>query len=165
MPVRSRLLQADCLDVGDVLALIEREGLDMATLTAWKFASATGADEALETLQDLARRDMIDVRDAVLVSWPEGSAKPTTDRLRPAAGGDDEEGSELGLALGAEYFRTLSANVTLGTSALFALTTEPRMHEVNEAFRGTQAELLATNLTPEQEERLLGEFGLTGATA
>jgi hypothetical protein len=39
------------------------------------------------------------------------------------------------------------------------------MHEVAETFRGTQAELLATNLTPEQEERLLGAFGLTGATA
>jgi uncharacterized membrane protein len=119
----------------------------------------------LETLQDLARRELIDVRDALVVSWPEGSSKPKTDRLRPAAGGDDQEGSELGLALGAEYFRTLSANVTLGTSALFALTTEPRMHDVAEAFRGTEAELLATNLTPEQEERLLGEFGLTGATA
>jgi uncharacterized membrane protein len=137
----------------------------MATLTAWKFPSATGADGALETLQDLARRELIDLRDAVVVRWPVGSSKPKTDRVRPAAGSDEEEGSELGLALGAEYFRTLSANVTLGTSALFALTTEPRMHEVAEAFRGTQAELLATNLTPEQEERLLGAFGLTGATA
>jgi uncharacterized membrane protein len=141
----------------------------MATLTAWKFPSATGADTALETLADLARRGLIDVRDAVVVDWPEGSSKPETKpetrRLRPAASSDDEEGSELGLALGAEYFRTLNANVTLGTSALFALTTEPSMREVAEAFRGTQAELLATNLTPEQEERLLGAFGLTGATA
>lgn len=107
--------------------------------------------------------------DAVVVSWPEDSPKPKTTpethRLRPTPSLDDEEGSELGLALGAEYFRTLSANVTAGTSALFTLTTEPRMHEVAEAFRGTDAELLATNLTPEQEERLLGAFGLTGATA
>jgi uncharacterized membrane protein len=147
-----------------MFALIARR-LVMATLTAWKFSSATGADGALETLKDLARRELIDVRDAIVVSWPEGSAHSKTDRLRPATGSDEEEGSELGLALGAEYFRTLSANVTLGTSALFALTTEPRMREVAEAFRGTEAELLATNLTPEQEERLLGEFGLTGATA
>ena len=137
----------------------------MATLTAWKFPSADGADAAFETLRDLARRELIEVLDAVVVSWPEDSAKPETHRLRPAPSLDDEEGSELGLALGAEYFRTLSANVTAGTSALFALTTEPRMHEVAEAFRGTDAELLATNLTPEQEERLLGAFGVTGATA
>jgi uncharacterized membrane protein len=141
----------------------------MATLTAWKFPSADGADAAFETLRDLARRELIDVLDAVVVSWPEDSPKPETTpethRLRPAPSPDDEEGSELGLALGAEYFRTLSANVTAGTSALFALTTEPRMHEVAEAFHGTDAELLATNLTPEQEERLLGAFGLTGATA
>ena len=141
----------------------------MATLTAWKFPSATGADTALETLQDLARRGLIDVLDAVVVRWREDVAKaeiePEKHRLIPAPNLDDEEGSELGLALGAEYFRTLSANVTQGTSALFALTEEPRMSEVAEAFRGTEAELLATNLTPEQEERLLGAFGLTGATA
>jgi len=141
----------------------------MATLTAWKFPSAIGADTALETLQDLARRGLIDVLDAVVVRWREDVAKaeiePEKHRLIPAPNLDDEEGSELGLALGAEYFRTLSANVTQGTSALFALTEEPRMSEVAEAFRGTEAELLATNLTPEQEERLLGAFGLTGATA
>jgi uncharacterized membrane protein len=141
----------------------------MATLTAWKFPSAIGADKALETLQDLARRDLIDVLDAIVVRWPEGSSKPDTEpekyRLKPAPNLDDEEGSEIGLALGVEYFRGLSSNVAPGTSALFTLTAEPRMHEVAEAFRGTEAELLATNLTPEQEERLLGAFGLTGATA
>jgi uncharacterized membrane protein len=141
----------------------------MATLTAWKFPSATGAGTALDKLEDLARRDLIDVLDAVVVRWPEGSSKPETapqkSRLRPTPSPDDEEGSELGLALGAEYFRTLSANLTPGTSALFTLTDEPRMREVADAFQGTEAELLATNLTPEQEERLVGAFGLTGATA
>ena len=137
----------------------------MADLTAWKFPSASGAREALDTLRDLERRDLIDVRDAVVVSWPEGSSKPETHLLNPPGRSDEEEGSELGLALGAEYFRTLTANITPGTSALFALTTEPRMREVTEAFRGTEAALLATNLTPEQQERLLGAFGLMGATA
>jgi len=141
----------------------------MATLTAWKFPSATGADEAFDTLQDLARQELIDVLDAIVVCWSASSSKPETkpetSRLHPAASPDDEEGSELGVALGAEYFRTLTANVSAGTSALFALTAEPRMREVAEAFRGTDAELLATNLTPEQEERLLGAFRLTGATA
>jgi uncharacterized membrane protein len=97
----------------------------MATLTAWKFPSADGADAAFEMLRDLARRDLIEVLDAVVVSWPEDSPKPDTKpetrRLHPAPSSDDEEGSELGLALGAEYFRTLSANVTAGTSALFRI--------------------------------------------
>jgi uncharacterized membrane protein len=136
----------------------------MATLTAWKFHSATGADEALETLRDLDKRDLIDVHDTIVVRWPEGDSRPTTDRMRLPSG-DEEEASELGLALGAEYLRSLSANVTPGTSALFALTAEPSMDEVANAYRGTPTELLATNLTPEQEERLLGAFGLTGATA
>jgi uncharacterized membrane protein len=60
----------------------------MATLTAWKFPSATGADAALQTLQDLAGRGLIDVVDAVVVRWPEGSSKPDTEpekyRLSPA---------------------------------------------------------------------------------
>lgn len=136
----------------------------MSTLTAWKFPSATGADEALATLRDLEQRDLIDVHDTIVVRWPEGARRPTTDRMRPSRG-DDQEGSELGLALGAEYFRGLSSQVTAGTSALFVLTTDPSMDELADAYRGTAAELLATNLTQEQEERLLGEFGLTGATA
>jgi len=109
------------------------------------------------------------VVDAVVVRWPEGSSKPDIEpekyRMSPAPNPDYEEGSELVLALGAEYFRTPGSNVTPGTSALFALTTDPTMREVADAFRGTEAELLATNLTPQQEERLLGAFGLTGATA
>jgi uncharacterized membrane protein len=139
------------------------EEVAMATLTAWKFPSATGADEALETLRDLDKRDLIDVHDTIVVRWPEGDSTPTTDRMRPPRGYD--EGSELGLALGAEFFRSLSAYVTPGTSGLFVLTAEPSMEEVTKSYRGTKAELLATNLTPEQEERLLGAFGLTGATA
>jgi uncharacterized membrane protein len=136
----------------------------MATLTAWRFPSATGADEALETLRDLDKRDLIDVHDTIVVRWPEGHSRPTTDCMRPQRG-DEEEGSELGLALGAEYLRGLSAQVTPGTSALFVLTSEPSMDEVADAYRGMTAELLATNLSREQEERLLGAFGLTGATA
>src|SRR5215212_7274989 len=126
----------------------------MSTLTAWKFPSATGADEALTTLRDLDNRDLIDVRDTIVVRWPEGARRPTTDRMRPSRG-DDQEGSELGLALGAEYLRGLNSRVTAGTSALFVLTTKPSMDEVADAYRGTTAELLATNLTQEQEERLL----------
>jgi hypothetical protein len=60
----------------------------MATLTAWKFPSADGADAAFQTLRDLARRELIDVLDAVVISWPEDSPKPETTperyRLRPA---------------------------------------------------------------------------------
>lgn len=59
----------------------------MATLTAWKFASAKGADSALATIQDLERRELIEVLDAVEVRWGEDAAKPETEpethRLRP----------------------------------------------------------------------------------
>ena len=50
----------------------------MATLTVWKFDSATGADDAVTTLQDLAKQELITVHDAATVSWPSGAKKPKT---------------------------------------------------------------------------------------
>jgi len=72
----------------------------MATLTAWKFPSATGADTAFETLQTLARRDLIEVLDAVVISWaqdsPKPETKPETHRLRPASSPDARKAQSSG---------------------------------------------------------------------
>jgi uncharacterized membrane protein len=48
--------------------------------------------------------------------------------------------------------------VTPGTSALFTLTSDAILDRVAEAFRGTQAQIVATNLSSEQEARLREMF-------
>ena len=49
-----------------------------ATLTVWKFDDPKGADEAVRTLEGLARENLISVLDAATVSWEEGEKKPKT---------------------------------------------------------------------------------------
>ena len=50
--------------------------------------------------------------------------------------------------------------VTPGTSALFALTSGAVQDKVADEFRGTEAELIGTNLSDEQEAQLREAFGL-----
>ena len=59
----------------------------MATLAVLKFDSASGADQALQTLQDLQREQLIQVVDAAVVSWPVGtrSRRPASSRTWPAS--------------------------------------------------------------------------------
>jgi uncharacterized membrane protein len=160
----------------------------MATLTAWKFPTPTGADEALATLEQLQKEELIIVQDAAVVSWPADRKRPKTQQLHNLVGGGALGGSFwgmlfgliffvplLGLAIGAaagalagslndvgiddEFINDVREKVTPGTSALFALTSNAVTDKVVEAFRGSHAELLHTNLSSDQEEQLRGVFG------
>jgi uncharacterized membrane protein len=48
--------------------------------------------------------------------------------------------------------------VTEGTSALFLLTSEAVMDKVVDAFKGVEFELIASNLSKEQEDDLRAAF-------
>jgi uncharacterized membrane protein len=54
----------------------------VATLSAWKFDDAEGADKAVATLESLAKQQVINLLDAATVSWPAGAKKPKTRQLR-----------------------------------------------------------------------------------
>ena len=55
----------------------------MATLTAWKFETPTGADAVLLKLEQLQSRGLIELHDSAVVSWPEGRKKPWTAPNQP----------------------------------------------------------------------------------
>jgi uncharacterized membrane protein len=148
----------------------------MATLTVWKFPSAGGADEAIRTLEQLQSQELIKVHDGAVVSWPADKKKPRTRQLHSLAGAGALGGAFwgllfgliffvplFGLAIGAaagalggsmadvgiddDFIKRVRAQVTPGTSALFALTSDAVLERVREAFAGQQAELLETNLS------------------
>jgi uncharacterized membrane protein len=160
----------------------------MATLTAWKFPSTTGADEALATLERLQKEELITVLDAAVVSWPADRKRPKTRQLHNLVGGGALGGSFwgmlfgliffvplLGLVIGAaagaaagsmsdvgiddDFIRDVREKVTPGSSALFAMTANAVTDKVVEAFRGSHAELLHTNLSGDQEAQLREVFG------
>ncbi|GAA3080863.1 DUF1269 domain-containing protein [Pseudonocardia yunnanensis] len=162
----------------------------MATLTVWKFDTADGAQNALTTLERLQKQELIHVVDAAVVTWPADRKKPRTQQLHNLTGAGALGGSFwgllfgliffvplLGLAVGAavgalagsltdvgiddDFIKKVRDKVTPGTSALFAMTQDAVTDRVVDAFRGTRAELVSTNLTADQEAKLREAFSET----
>ena len=161
----------------------------MATLTAWKFSTPNGADDALATLERLQRDLLIEVHDAAVVSWEAGRKRPQTHEMHSTTAAGALGGGFwgllfgliffvplLGLAVGAasgallgsmrdvgisdDFINQVRDKVTPGTSALFALTSGAVYDKVADAFKGTEAELISTNLSDDQEAKLRDAFSL-----
>jgi uncharacterized membrane protein len=159
----------------------------MSTLSVWRFDTPEGAEKAVITLEHLSRQQLITVGDAATVSWQEGAKKPKTRQLHDLAGAGALGGAFwgmlfgllflmplLGAAIGAaagalagkfsdvgiddEFIKRTRDSITPGTSGLFVLTSDAVLDKVKEAFAGQRAELLFTNLSTEQENRLREAF-------
>jgi len=159
----------------------------MATLTVWRFDTAAGANEATETLRDLSKQGLINVHDAATVSWPADAKKPKTRQMHDMTGAGALSGAFwgmlfgliffmplLGMALGAasgalsgslrdvgiddDFIKRVREEITPGTSALFALTSDAVVDKVRAAFKDAPGELLFTNLSGEQEKALRDVF-------
>lgn len=159
----------------------------MATLSVWRFDTPTGAEEAGDTLRSTARRGLITVHDAATVSWPETAKKPKTKQLHNLAASGALGGAFWGMLFGLiflvplfgaligaaagalggaladvgiddEFIKRARDQITPGTSALFVLSSDAVTDKVREAFAGTKAELMFTNLSNEQEAALREVF-------
>jgi uncharacterized membrane protein len=159
----------------------------MATLTVLKFDSPTGAENALGIIKDLTKQQLINLHDAAIVTWPQGKKKPKTQQLTSMAGVGALEGAFwgmlfgllffvpfFGLAIGAamgglagkfadygiddNFIKSVRDQVTEGTSALFLMTSGAVRDKVADALKGTKFELIASNLTKEQEDELRAAF-------
>jgi uncharacterized membrane protein len=159
----------------------------MGTLTVWKFDTPEGADQAEATLADLSKQELIKIHDAATVSWPADKRKPKTRQLTSMAGIGALSGSFwgllfgllffvplLGMAVGAaagaiggsltdvgiddDFIASVRSKVTPGTSALFVMTSDAVIDKVKDAFAGQSAELIHTNLSTEEEDKLREVF-------
>jgi uncharacterized membrane protein len=159
----------------------------MATLSVWKFPTATGADQAEATLEQLQKEELIKVHDAAIVSWPAEKKKPKTRQLNSLTGAGALSGSFwgllfgllffvpfLGMAMGAamgalsgsmadvgiddRFIDEVRDKVTPGTSALFVLTSDAVVDKVLERFQGADMELVHTNLSTEEDQKLRDAF-------
>jgi len=160
----------------------------MSALTVWKFNSPEGAQQAYEKLVGLSKQHLIEVGEAAIVSWPAGAKKPKTRQMQSMTGAGALGGAFwgmlfgllffipfLGMAIGAamgalaghfadygiddDFIKQVRAKVTEGTSALFLLTANTTVDKVANAFAGTPMELIQSNLTQEQEDKLRAAFG------
>lgn len=160
----------------------------MATLTVWKFADPDGADQALATLEELQKQALIEVLNGAVVSWPPDKKKPKARQLHSTTGAGALGGAFWGLLFGLIFFvplfgaaigaatgaivgsmtevgisgdfiKSVRDEVTPGTSALFLMSQNAVADRVRGAFAGTNAQLIRTNLSDEQEARLREAFG------
>ena len=160
----------------------------MATVTVLKFATADGATNALRGVQDLQQQHLIKLHDAAIVSWPAGKKSPTTKQLVDLVGIGAVSGMFwgmlfglifavplFGMAVGAafgalggsfrdygiddEFIKRVRTQVTEGTSALFLMTSEAVMDRVVDAMKNVKFEIIATNLSRDQEQKLREAFG------
>jgi uncharacterized membrane protein len=159
----------------------------MAALTVWRFDRLDGAEQAEAILLRMAREGDIGIQDAATVTWPTGQKKPRTRHLTDLTGERAGWGAFwgflfglmffvplLGAAVGAgvgamaghfastgidhEFIRSVQDTVVPGTSALFLLSDHAAMGRVKLEFVGMKPELISTNLSEEQEQRLREAF-------
>jgi uncharacterized membrane protein len=138
-------------------------------------------------LQSLQKQQLIQVQDAAIVTWPEGKKKPQTRQLHNMAGMGALDGAfwgmlfgllffvplfgmAIGAAMGAlagkfadvgiddRFIEQVRSQVTEGTSALFVMTSDAVVDRVVEALRGLSPEIIASNLSAEQEAELKALF-------
>jgi uncharacterized membrane protein len=161
----------------------------MATLSALKFGTPDGAQQALSALEQLQKQQLIVIQDAAIVSWPQGAKKPKTKQTHSMAAAGALGGAFwgmlfgllffipfIGLAIGAvmgglmgkfsdygiddKFIKEVQSKVTEGTSALFLLTSGAVADKVvDEMKKLPKFEIIQTNLTKEQEDKLRAEFG------
>jgi uncharacterized membrane protein len=160
----------------------------MATVTVLKFPDADGAEVTLGRITELQKQQLIKLHDAAIVTWPKGKKTPQTRQLVDlvkvgALSGmfwgllfgmiffSPLFGMALGAAFGAlggafrdygiddDFIKRVRSQVTEGTSALFLMTSEAVMDRVAEALKGVRFEIIATNLSHDQEKKLRDVFG------
>ncbi len=159
----------------------------MTTLTVLKFDTAKGAENELEIIENLSKKQLIELQDAAIVTWPVGKKKPNTKHLTDLTGVGALSGAFwgmlfgliffiplLGLVAGAaigaisgsmthigideDFIKSIRSKVTEGTSALFLMTSDAVEDKVVEAMKQTKFELIASNLSKEEEDKLRATF-------
>jgi len=158
------------------------------SLVVLKFETPDGANKGLEVAQSLQKQQLLQLLDAAIVTWPKGKKKPKTRHLGDMACEGAWYGAFWGMLFGLIFFAPLlgaavggamgalaghftdygigkdfieqvRGNVKEGTSALFLLVGQVTPDRVVEAFKGApKFEIIASNLTHEQEEKLKAAF-------
>jgi uncharacterized membrane protein len=159
-----------------------------ASLVVLKFDTPDGANKGLEIAQSLQKQLLLQLLDVATVVWPVDARKPKTHHYgdMTCVGAWDGAfwgmlfgllffmpflGAAFGAAVGAlsghfadfgigkEFIENVRSKVTAGSSALFLLVGQVTPDRVVEAFKAApKFEIIASNLSHEQEEKLKAAF-------
>jgi uncharacterized membrane protein len=159
----------------------------MATVTVLKFETPEGAAHAVARVKDLQKQHLLKLHDMAIVSWEKGKKSPRSWHLRdPVRIGAISGmfwgmllgvifatpffGVAIGAVLGAlggtfrdygiedDFIKRVRTQVTEGTSALFLMTSKAVLDRAVEAMKDVKFEIIATNLSEDQEHKLREAF-------
>jgi uncharacterized membrane protein len=127
--------------------------------TAWRFTGTEGADNAVSTLKQLAAQDQINLMDVCVLRWPEYASEPAT--IEHVT----QEGGKVGTMLrklqrttiDSSMIDTVKHDLWPGTSAMVMLSADANLDAVVHAFEGQPMELLRTDLSVPEQDRLRSE--------
>ena len=158
------------------------------SLVVLKFDTPDGADKGLELAVGLQKQQLLQMLDAAIVTWPKGKKKLKTRHLTDLTCEGAWYGAFWGMlfgllffvpflgaafgaavgalsghfadyGIGKEFIEQVRGKVTEGTSALFLLVGQVTVDRVVEAFKaGPKCEVIASNLSNEQEAKLKAAF-------
>ena len=156
----------------------------MSTLVVLKFDSEDGAAQMRDRMVSLQKQQLITIDDAAIMK-KDADGKPKLEQLNNMAGVGALGGAFwgmlfgllffipfLGLAVGAaagaiagsmsdvgiddKFIKQVGESITPGTSALFLLVSNAVVDKVLEQTKDLKYEVLQTNLSQEQEDKLRG---------
>ncbi len=126
------------------------------SITAWPFSGTEGADAAVLRLKQLDAQDLIDVQDVTVIRWPHYATAPQAQEHVT------EEGSMVysfakkltKTGIDSSMLDSVKGDMTPGTSALVLLSADAATDTVAQAFEGHAMELMRSDLSVQQEDRL-----------
>ncbi len=159
----------------------------MASLTVWRFDDPGKAAQALDSLREMQKQELVKVSDAAVITWPAEKQAPRVQQAVNLVGAGALGGTFwgmligliflmplLGAAVGAaagaiggalgdfgiddDFIKQMRDKVTPGTSALVVLAATQAPDRVADQLRHLAPELITTNLSNESEQRLRDLF-------
>jgi uncharacterized membrane protein len=124
--------------------------------TAWRFAGTEGADGAVARIKQLDSQDMINAMDVAVLRWPEYAPGPTTQEHVTSGGGKvaSIKRKLQHAVIDSSMIDTVKGDLRPGTSAMVLLSSDADIDAVVHAFEGQPMELLRTDLSVPEQDRL-----------
>lgn len=124
--------------------------------TAWRFAGTEGADNAVARIKQLDTQDMINAMDVAVLRWPEYAPQPTTQEHVTSEGGKvaSLKRKLQHSVIDSSMIDTVKGDLRPGTSAMVLLSSDADIDAVVHAFRGQPMELVRTDLSIPEQDRL-----------
>jgi uncharacterized membrane protein len=137
--------------------------------TAWRFASTEGADDAVLRLKQLNAQDLIDVQDVTVLRWPLYATAPTAHEHVADEGG--KVSTLVSKLKGTGRIDTMllesvkATDMMPGTSVVVVMSAAAVVDTVAKAFHGQPMELVRSDLSVQEQDRLRAAFGSSAPPA